>query len=101
GSSSYVAGDFKRGFDGICACWSGELDNVFHFSWTQDEAVESFQERAFCFRVKVKAVGDAVAFDIVDKCFFEDRVVVSIVETARAAQKIEIGISAPVVDMRV
>ena len=94
-----VAGELQRRLDGIRARGAGELDDIAHVARLEDRPVQSVEEALLGGRVQIEAVGDAVVFDIFDQLLAQRRVVVAVVQAARARQEIEIGFALLIIDM--
>ena len=99
GSSSHLACQFERGFDGIGARWSGELQLVAQVARRQNMTDEGVDEIRLGAGVHVEAMHDPVGCDICDQTLHHVRIIVTVIERAAPREKVDIG-SAGRIDQR-
>ena len=85
-----VTGDLQRRFHRVGAGGAGELDHVVHVARLEHVVFQRLQKVALGHGVHVQAVHDGVVLDVVEQDFLQDRVVVPVVQRARAGQEIQI-----------
>jgi hypothetical protein len=95
-----LAGDLQRRLHRIGAGRPRELHPVVETARLQNVAVQHLQELRLGLGVQVERMRDAVHGDVVEKLLLQVRVVVPVVERARAGEKVEQRVTLGVVDPR-
>ena len=88
-ASGGFPGELERGLDGVGACRSGEHDSVGHSAWFEDELVEAAEEVALGRGGHVERVNDTARLQVADEGGDLRLGVVSVVESAGAAEEVE------------
>ncbi len=88
--SGCFARQFQSRLDGVRTGWPTELNFVTKPARSENQRLETFKKFTLDGCRHVEAVRDRVAFQILDQALLQTRIVVSVIERARAAEKIEI-----------
>ena len=88
-SAGGFAGELERGLDGIGAGRSGEHDSVGHPAWLEDDFVEAAEEVSLGGGGHVERVDDSARLQVADEGGDLRLGVVSVVESAGAAEEVE------------
>jgi hypothetical protein len=90
GAAGRLARQLERRLDGVRAARPGELQLVLEAAGLEDDLLERLEEVALRGRRHVQAVGDAVLDDVAQEDLLEARVVVPVVQDARAGQEVDV-----------
>ena len=94
-----VTGDLQCRFHRVGAGGAGELDHVVHVARLEHVVFQRLQKVALGHGVHVQAVHDGIVLDVVEQDFFQNRIVVAVVQRARAGQKIQVLLAVFVVQI--
>jgi hypothetical protein len=92
-----LARQLERRLDGVRAAGTGELQLVLQPARLQDHFIERLEKAALRARREVEAVRDPIPLQVLDEAALEFRVVVAVVENARAGEEVD-ELTSPLVD---
>ena len=89
----------ERRFHGVGAGGTSELHHVVHIAGLQDHFIKSVHEFTFGSGMHVQTMNNAVALNVFQQFFFQNRVVVAVVQGTSTRQEIDVFLAGFVVQV--